>query len=65
MSDVERIDWIVFADDWGRLPSTTQHLIRHLPESDRVIWIDGRWSSALRSPARSHPISSGRSLVMR
>lgn len=47
MSDAEPIDWIVFADDWGRLPSTTQHLIRHLPDTDRVIWID---SIGMRTP---------------
>lgn len=44
------IDWICFADDWGRLPSTTQHLIRHLPASDRVVWID---SIGMRTPKLS------------
>ena len=39
--------WLVFGDDWGRHPSTTQHLARQLGERSRVIRID---SIAMRSP---------------
>ncbi|MGJ8669988.1 MAG: glycosyltransferase family protein [Oceanococcus sp.] len=31
--------WLVFGDDWGRHPSTTQHLIRHIPKQDSIYWI--------------------------
>lgn len=41
------LDWIVFGDDWGRHPSTTQHLVAHLPPADRVTWID---SIGMRAP---------------
>jgi len=41
------MDWIVFGDDWGRHPSTTQHLVRALPDCDRVLWVD---SIAMRAP---------------
>jgi hypothetical protein len=42
--------WLVFGDDWGRHPSTTQHLAAHLGAQGRVIWID---SLAMRSPQLS------------
>ncbi|MFT7579084.1 MAG: hypothetical protein ACI9MR_000746 [Myxococcota bacterium] len=41
------MDWIVLGDDWGRHPSTTQHLVRALPVEDRVVWVD---SLGMRSP---------------
>ena len=41
------MDWLVFGDDWGAHPSTTQHLVRHLPEGDRVVWVD---SLGMRAP---------------
>ncbi len=41
------MNWIVFGDDWGRHPSTTQHLARHLAEAGGVIWFD---SIGMRSP---------------
>ena len=44
------MDWIVFGDDWGRHPSTTQHLIRSLPADDRVIWVN---SVGMRKPSMS------------
>ncbi|MFO0745317.1 MAG: hypothetical protein U1F43_06510 [Myxococcota bacterium] len=55
-SPIESIDWIVFGDDWGRHPSTTQHLVAHLPPEDRVVWVDSlgmraprlRWADARR-----------------
>lgn len=31
---------IVFADDWGRHPSSAQHLVRHLLERHEVAWIN-------------------------
>jgi glycosyltransferase involved in cell wall biosynthesis len=41
------MDWVIFGDDWSAHPSTTQHLIRNLPSSDRVIWIN---SIGMRQP---------------
>lgn len=46
----ERLDWIVFAEDWGGHPSTTQHLAAQLPQDDRILWID---SLGMRSPRLS------------
>jgi glycosyltransferase involved in cell wall biosynthesis len=34
------MEWIVFGDDWGAHPSTTQHLVLNLPAEDAVIWVD-------------------------
>ena len=41
------MDWIIFGDDWGAHPSTTQHLVLNLPPDDAVIWVD---SIGMRSP---------------
>ena len=38
---------VVFGEDWGGLPSSTQHLVRHLLSHHRVIWVN---SIGLRSP---------------
>lgn len=32
--------WLVFADDWGRHPSSCQHLIRHILPQRHVIWVN-------------------------
>lgn len=40
-------DLIVFGEDWGGLPSSTQHLVRHLSASCKVVWIN---SIGLRRP---------------
>lgn len=44
------MDLIVFGDDWQSHPSTTQHLINHLPETDRIIWCN---SIGMRAPELS------------
>ena len=44
------MNWLVFGDDWGRHPSTTQHLARQLGQDSRIVWID---SLAMRSPRLS------------
>ncbi len=31
---------LVFADDWGRHPSSCQHLIAHLLDRHQVLWVD-------------------------
>ena len=31
---------IVFSDDWGRHPSSCQHLVRHLLDDCRVLWVN-------------------------
>ena len=43
-------DLIVFGEDWGGLPSSTQHLIGHLMKDHRVIWVN---SIGMRSPRPS------------
>lgn len=40
-------DIIVFSDDWGRHPSSCQHIIKHLLEENRVIWVN---TIGMRSP---------------
>lgn len=40
-------DMIVFGEDFGGLPSSTQHLIRHLPKMRKIIWVN---SIGLRQP---------------
>lgn len=40
-------DLIVFGEDWGAHPSSTQHLISNLPGDRRVLWVN---SIGLRSP---------------
>ena len=40
-------DLIVFGEDWGRHPSSTQHLVKRLAADRRVIWIN---SIGLRRP---------------
>lgn len=45
-----RHDLIVFAEDWGGLPSSTQHLIKQLAKTRKVVWIN---SIGLRQPTFS------------
>ncbi|WP_394251031.1 glycosyltransferase [Vibrio profundi] len=40
-------DLIVFGEDFGGLPSSTQHLIRHLSRTHQVLWVN---SIGLRQP---------------
>lgn len=40
-------DLIVFAEDWGGLPSSTQHLIKHLFKTRKILWVN---SIGLRKP---------------
>jgi hypothetical protein len=40
-------EWVVFGDDWGAHPSTSQHLARALGATDRVVWFN---SLGMRSP---------------
>ncbi|HMB69540.1 MAG TPA: glycosyltransferase family 1 protein, partial [bacterium] len=32
--------FVVFADDWGRHPSSCQHLFRRLAPRNRVLWVN-------------------------
>jgi len=41
-------DLIVFAEDWGGLPSSTQHIIKLLAKTRKVVWIN---SIGLRQPS--------------
>jgi len=45
-----RHDLIVFAEDWGGLPSSTQHLVKQLAKTRKVVWIN---SIGLRQPTFS------------
>ncbi|EDP60110.1 glycosyltransferase [Vibrio sp. AND4] len=40
-------DMVVFGEDLGGLPSSTQHLIRHLAKCHRILWVN---SIGLRQP---------------
>lgn len=40
-------DLVVFGEDWGRHPSSTQHLVKRLAEDRRVLWVN---SIGLRRP---------------
>lgn len=41
-------DLIVFGEDWGGLPSSTQHLVGRLAQDRQVVWVN---SIGLRQPA--------------
>ena len=40
-------DFVVFSDDWGRHPSSSQHLFRRAPPGARVLWVE---TIGLRAP---------------
>ena len=40
-------DLIVFGEDWGGLPSSTQHLMSHLSHDRKILWVN---SIGLRQP---------------
>src|SRR5206468_2535167 len=40
MNRLETTPLLVFADDWGRHPSSCQHLIRHLLDRRAVDWVN-------------------------
>jgi glycosyltransferase involved in cell wall biosynthesis len=42
-----KADLVVFAEDWGRHPSSTQHLMKRLSQRRRVLWIN---SIGMRRP---------------
>lgn len=48
MSTTTTRDLIVFGEDWGALPSSTQHLIQHLRKDRKVLWVN---SIGLRQPS--------------
>lgn len=39
---------VCYAEDWGRLPSSTQHLMRGLSKTHPILWVD---SMGLRAPS--------------
>lgn len=43
-------DIIVFSDDWGRHPSSCQHLVNRLLQHNRVLWVN---TIGMRSPCLS------------
>jgi len=42
-----RYDFIVFSDDWGRHPSSCQHLFKRIGRQHRVLWVN---TIGLRAP---------------
>ncbi len=40
MTGAERPSLLVFADDWGRHPSSCQHLVRRLQGRWRILWVN-------------------------
>ncbi|MGE4441524.1 MAG: glycosyltransferase [Desulfomicrobium sp.] len=40
-------DFVVFSDDWGRCPSSCQHIFKRILSHNRVLWVD---TIGLRSP---------------
>ncbi len=49
-------DLIVFGEDWGAHPSSTQHLIRAMIPERRVIWVN---SLGLRAPRLTARMARG------
>jgi FemAB-related protein (PEP-CTERM system-associated) len=48
MSSRERTyDFVVFSDDWGRHPSSSQHLFKRIMKEHRVLWVN---TIGLRAP---------------
>lgn len=45
-------DLVVFGEDWGRHPSSTQHLVRRLAADRQVVWVN---SIGLRRPRPNGP----------
>lgn len=55
-------DLIVFGEDFGGLPSSTQHLVKHLAKERKVIWVN---SIGLRQPRlNQHDIQRAFSKLM-
>jgi glycosyltransferase involved in cell wall biosynthesis len=44
---IEGKDFVVFSDDWGRCPSSCQHIFKRILSQNRVLWVD---TIGLRSP---------------
>lgn len=44
---IEGKDFVVFSDDWGRCPSSCQHIFKRILSRNRVLWVD---TIGLRSP---------------
>lgn len=44
---IEGRDFVVFSDDWGRCPSSCQHIFKRILSQNRVLWVD---TIGLRSP---------------
>jgi FemAB-related protein (PEP-CTERM system-associated) len=47
MSEGVKHDFVVFSDDWGRHPSSCQHLFRRIIREHRVLWVN---TIGLRAP---------------
>ena len=44
---LEKADLVAFGEDWGRHPSSTQHLIKRIGVDRQVLWVN---SIGLRRP---------------
>lgn len=47
---IEGLDIVVFSDDWGRHPSSCQHIVRRLASHNRVLWVN---TIGIRTPRLS------------
>jgi len=47
---IEGMDFVVFSDDWGRCPSSCQHIFKRILLKNRVLWVD---TIGIRSPQLS------------
>lgn len=43
----KRLEMIVFGEDWGAHPSSTQHIMKHLMHDHKIVWVN---SLGLRRP---------------
>jgi glycosyltransferase involved in cell wall biosynthesis len=58
-------DLVVFGEDWGRHPSSTQHLVKRLVKSRRVLWVNSVGMRRPRLNARDLGRIAGRLLGTR
>ena len=53
MTLTEDTPFVVFGDDWGRYPSTMQHVFRHIAVRSPVVWVNGIGHALPKLNARS------------
>lgn len=48
---IKNKNFVIFSDDWGRHPSSCQHLVKQLAADNRIIWVN---TIGMRSPRLSN-----------